>query len=216
MDDRRRELAKKSVAVLALLFLVNQLVPGIGLVLIPHEGVERPDPRREPLQENVDGAPQRIERRRGRDLVVVSRARYDIAAEVVGRDHYRAGVDGALIPWDLVLAWGKLVDPPYRSKIDYLKTSRFYNWSTGDGSLDLGYIGSHSANVHLIPGSSRIGSVLARVRTGNTVRLEGDLVDITGPDSFSWRTSLTRSDSGPGACETIYVTAITVGGKRYR
>jgi hypothetical protein len=48
------------------------------------------------------------------------------------------------------------------------------------------------------------------------VRLEGDLVDVYGPDGFVWKTSLTRTDTGPGACETLYIRAITIGTRRYR
>ena len=48
------------------------------------------------------------------------------------------------------------------------------------------------------------------------MRLEGDLVDIDGPSGFAWRTSLTRTDTGAGACETLYVRAVTIGTRRYR
>jgi hypothetical protein len=75
---------------------------------------------------------------------------------------------------------------------------------------------SQTANTHLVPGSSRVASALARVRRGDVVRLEGDLVDIDGPDGFAWKTSLSRTDTGAGACETLYVRALTIGTRRYR
>ena len=105
---------------------------------------------------------------------------------------------------------------PAWSHISFTQTGRFYMWSTRDASLDLGYIASHTANTHLIPASGRVASALARVRRGDVVRLEGDLVDIDGPDGFLWRTSLTRTDTGAGACETLYVRAITIGTRKYR
>ena len=77
-------------------------------------------------------------------------------------------------------------------------------------------VSSHSANTHLIPASGRIASALAHVRRGDVVRLEGDLVDVAGPDGFVWKTSLSRTDTGPGACETLYVRAVTIGLRRYR
>ena len=36
------------------------------------------------------------------------------------------------------------------------------------------------------------------------------LVDIPGPDSFTWSTSLRRDDVGNGACEIVYVEALDV------
>ncbi len=78
------------------------------------------------------------------------------------------------------------------------------------------YVASHTANTHLIPASGRIASALAHVRRGDVVRLEGDLVDVSSPDGFVWKTSLSRTDTGPGACETLYVRAVTIGLNRYR
>jgi hypothetical protein len=49
------------------------------------------------------------------------------------------------------------------------------------------------------------------------VRLEGWLVDIDGVDdrSFHWATSRTRTDEGPGSCETVYVTRLTLNHRVY-
>ena len=54
----------------------------------------------------------------------------------------------------------------------------------------------HSANTHVIPGDSRIGSQLAHLRVGQIVHLSGTLVDATRDDGMCLRTSLTRTDSG--------------------
>ena len=143
------------------------------------------------------------------------RATYDIAARVVAREHFWLGGLAGLIPWDFGLVWGRLVDEPLRSQISFFQTSRILFWSWKDSSLDQSYINSHAANVHVIPATSRVSGVLNRVRRGDYVRLEGDLVDIAGPNGFEWRTSLSRTDTGPGACETIWVRAITVGRRRY-
>jgi hypothetical protein len=60
----------------------------------------------------------------------------------------------------------------------------------------------------------RVAAAIAPVRAGDVVRIEGALVDISGPDGIDWKTSLTRTDKGPGACETIYVRAVMVGETR--
>lgn len=204
---------------LALLFLIalDDFAPTVGLLVIPHESASVPEPHPEPLQGDV--APGRgpwETKRYWTVFQLTPRASYDISARVVDRDLYRLGASGALIPWDLVLTWGRLVDEPYRSGIDYVHTTRFFNWGTTNGSLDLAYIPSHAANVHLITDNWRVAAALSRIRAGDVVRLEGDLVDIVGPDGFEWKTSLTRTDVGPGACETMYVRAVTVGERLYR
>jgi len=48
------------------------------------------------------------------------------------------------------------------------------------------------------------------LRPGQIVRLQGYLVDVRGPGGFAWNTSLTRSDTGDGACEIVWVEAVAV------
>lgn len=204
---------------LALLFLigVDDFIPFFALTLIPHEAVAMPEPHPEPVQGEVPAGLKPWDvARYGTTFRLNPRASYDISARVVDRDLYRFGAENALMPWDLVLTWGRLVDEPYRSKINYVHTHRFFNWGTSDGSLDMGYIAGHASNNHLIADNWRVAAALARVRAGDVVRLEGELVDITGPGGFDWKTSLVRDDSGPGACETMYVRAVTIGQRRYR
>jgi hypothetical protein len=50
-----------------------------------------------------------------------------------------------------------------------------------------------------------VRSQLARLRTGQVVHLSGVLVDAVRDDGAYIRTSLTRTDSGAGACEVMLV-----------
>lgn len=196
------------------LLCINRFLPGIPLALIPHRGVSRPDPRAEPIQVDRQAAAVPVSRR-FTTYSLTPRASYDISARVVARERFWAETPAGLIPWDFGLAWGRLVEEPYRSRIAFFQTSRFLFWSWKDESMDRDYIASHAANVHLIPATGRVGGVLDRIRTGDVIRMEGDLVDVAGPNGFTWATSLSRTDTGPGACETIWVRAVTVGRARY-
>jgi hypothetical protein len=37
-------------------------------------------------------------------------------------------------------------------------------------------------------------------------------VDVSAPDGWQWRSSRTRTDSGAGACEVIWVEDVELGG----
>ena len=50
---------------------------------------------------------------------------------------------------------------------------------------------------------------LDRVRTGELIHLEGFLVDASRPDGWRWHTSMTRDDTGNGACELVYVESVS-------
>jgi hypothetical protein len=214
VGGRAAAVLKAGAIALVALFAVDRFLPGLPLALLPSEGVARPNALKEPVQVEAEREPF-AETRGRRTFRIVPRAGYDVSARVGATERYRAGAAGALLPWDFVLAWGAATTEPAWSRISYLQTGRFYNWRTDD-SLDPSYVASHTANTHLIAATSTVAFALAHVRRGDVVRLEGDLVDAEGPDGFGWKTSLARTDTGPGACETLYVRAVTIGTRRFR
>jgi hypothetical protein len=62
--------------------------------------------------------------------------------------------------------------------------------------------------MHMIPADAATAKELGRVRIGDKVRIDGWLVEADAPDGWRWRSSLTREDSGGGACEVVYVCSI--------
>lgn len=215
MNVRSWNLLKTFLAIAFLALLVDRAFPEIPLAVLSHENVPPPDPLAEPVQRTGSGREPWTETHRGHEFTLTPRATYDVSARVASTERYWQGPAGALSPWDFVLTWGEVTREPYLTKVGYVQTGRFYNWSTSDGELDLAYIVSHSANTHLIPGSARIAAVLRRVRRGDVIRLEGDLVDVASPAGFAWKTSLLRTDAGDGGCELMVVRAATVGTRRY-
>ncbi len=69
---------------------------------------------------------------------------------------------------------------------------------------------SNSTNMHIIPSTPAIASRCKSLRTGALVHLDGDLVEATAPDQPAWRSSLTRTDSGNGVCELIWLKEISL------
>jgi hypothetical protein len=188
----------------------------LTLAVLHHETAPRPEVAQEPVQAADDVRPfEHVAG--GKRYRIVPRFRWDESARVMSEEPYSAGASGALIPLDWVLGWGPVVAPPYAGRIHYTQLTRFYLWGTSDGRLDRGTIVTHTANTHVIPASARLRRAAACVRKGDDVRLEGWLVDVDGIDneSFYWKTSVSRSDEGPGGCETVYLTRLTVNTRAY-
>lgn len=187
----------------------------LTLTVLHHETAQPPKVTEEPVQAAGDVKPfEHVAG--GKRYRIVPRFRWDESARVMSEEPYSAGASGALIPLDWVLGWGPVAAPPYAGRIHYTQTSRFYMWGTSD-NLDRGTIVTHTANTHVIPASARLRRAAACVRKGDDVRLEGWLVDVDGIDneSFHWKTSVSRSDEGPGGCETVYLTRLTVNTRAY-
>ena len=57
---------------------------------------------------------------------------------------------------------------------------------------------------------SMISKIIKNVRTGHVVALEGYLVKVDSQDGWWWRSSLTRNDTGNGACEVVWVNEVEI------
>jgi hypothetical protein len=169
----------------------------------------------EPIQASTDRHPFEIETRKGK-VTLDPRASFDASAVVTGDEHYRFDDGAFLVPVDLVMTWGKLPEEPYKSKVSYGQITRYYFWRTKGWDLDLHYIKTHSANMHMIPADDNVRRALLAVGTGDAVRVRGLLVNAQREDGFHWKTSITREDDGPGACELVWVEEIQIGRKVYR
>ena len=94
---------------------------------------------------------------------------------------------------------------------DISQSARFYSWRP-HGALPIAReaVITHSANTHVIPADPEVRAQLKRLRVGEVVHLDGVLVDALRDDGATARTSLTRSDSGAGACEIMLVESVAV------
>jgi hypothetical protein len=188
----------------------------IQLSLLHHAEAAAPETARDPIQE-PDGKKPFEFVARGKRYRLVPRFRWDEAARVLKEEPYTFDSASGLIPMDWALGWGPVLAPPYAGRIHYTQTGRFYMWGYSGGGLNRDTIVTHTANTHIIPATTRLRRAASCVRRGDDVRLEGWLVDVEGLDdpSFRWTTSVSRSDEGPGGCETVYLTRLTVGTRAY-
>jgi hypothetical protein len=139
-------------------------------------------------------------------------ARFEATAKVLGREDYRLDNESALSPTDLALGWGRMSDPQITAQLDIDQRGRWYHyrWSGLQPPIPLGEIITSSANMHFIPADANAAAALDRVREGQVVRFSGYLVEVSKADGWRWRSSLTREDSGGGACEIVLLEKLAV------
>ncbi len=137
-------------------------------------------------------------------------AGFSVAARVLSREDYDHGREADFSPVDLALGWGPMRDDAVLSKLDISQSGRFYRyrWS-GQAPIPQDEIVRNSANMHMVPSNSAVAAALDAVDAGDRVRIDGWLVQIEAKDGWRWRSSLTREDSGGGACEVIYVCGVS-------
>lgn len=136
-------------------------------------------------------------------------ADFELEARVLSREDYSLDAGAALAPTDLALGWGRMSDSAVIERLDISQSARFYSYRWHDAPpIPAAEIVRSSANMHLIPADGGIARELARVRVGDIVSLRGRLVEARRADGWHWRSSLTREDSGAGACELVLVESL--------
>ncbi|MFT3761751.1 MAG: hypothetical protein QM761_03870 [Pseudoxanthomonas sp.] len=136
-------------------------------------------------------------------------AGFSVDARVLSREDYRLGRESDLSPTDLALGWGRMADDAVLSGMSISQGGRFFYWRTpGEPPIPVAEITRSATNAHIIPADTAVARALAGVRKDERVRIDGWLVEARAADGWRWRSSLSREDSGAGACELIYVCAI--------
>lgn len=135
---------------------------------------------------------------------------FQLEARILGREDYYFDRGAKLSPTDLALGWGPMADPEVVRHIDISQRNRWYFWRAEQLPIERRQIELHSANMHLIPANPEVASTLAQLKEGQQIRLSGQLVRVDGDDGYSWVSSLSREDSGDGACELIWVEELVL------
>jgi len=159
----------------------------------------------DPVQREIDSAAV-IERGEFR---LRPRAEFDATVRILHREDYSLGSLASLMPTDFAVGWGPMSDSSVLAGIEISQANRFYFWRTASWPIGREEIESHSANWHLIPDNDAVRAVLSRLRAGSLVELRGRLVDVEGQEG-GMPTSLSRSDTGPGACEILLTSSARI------
>jgi len=133
-------------------------------------------------------------------------AAFVIDARVLHRKIYRYDSQASLAPVDVAVGWGPMSDQGVLDRLSISQSARFYFYEyKNPPPIPKDEIISHSTNMHLIPSTDAIASECKSLRSGELIHLSGLLVQATGPGIATWTSSLSRTDSGNGACELVWV-----------
>ena len=145
------------------------------------------------------------------DYRLTPRALFELRARVLSREDYRWDAGADLAPVDLALGWGGMSDQAVLDRIEVSQGARWYRtrYDYPAPMADREII-RQSGNMHMVPANAAIRARLKQIRRGDLVWLRGYLVDADHDSGFRWRTSLSREDTGDGACEVFYIERITI------
>jgi hypothetical protein len=156
----------------------------------------------EPAQIAISDAEQEIEHG---EYHLKPLARFTLDARILHRKTYGYDRGSKLVPLDLALGWGPMSNQAVLDRLKISQSMRFYWYAYQSPPIPKEQIISHSTNLHVIPATRAIAAFCKSLRQGELVHLEGELVEATGPEIGTWRSSLSRTDTGNGACELMLV-----------
>lgn len=187
----------------------------------------------EPIQKEI---PKEIVKTKinGVNVIIEKLASYDITGKVEAIEEYSTSFiasklgmksDGTAVidkisPRDLTLSWGEIALEENNNNIyckpDYT-AKRIVNIGFNSKLLnkyDKNKILTHVSNNHVITLNSGLKRVLMSVKENQIVRIKGYLVYVKTDDGTVWGpSSLTRSDTGNGACEIVLADEIIIMSK---
>jgi hypothetical protein len=129
--------------------------------------------------------------------------RYQQTVRVLGREEYRFGREAELSPMDIAVGWGVMAKPEIYRQFSITQSRRWYYWSADSLPISRREVEVNSSNIHLVPANPEIAGRLRRIKRDDVLAIGGTLIEVTAPDGWRWRTSLSREDTGEGACELL-------------
>ncbi len=146
---------------------------------------------------------------RFRDTQVIPLARYKIRARVIMVSNFGLGAESGLSRFDFVLGWGPMSDTRNLKQISFSHGYRQAMWTAENPPLPWNVLNEHACNLHAIPADDGIDRTLGKLGTDDIVIFEGYLVQTESSDGI-WTSSLSRQDTGDGACEVMWIEKVKI------
>lgn len=164
----------------------------------------------EPLQEDLSN--EDLKPFVKEEFTITPVKRYRISARILRRENYYFSETHEILPIDLVLGWNIMSDLKTikDNNIDISQSNRFYYWKIPSfEKIKREMIEINSANVHIGAINKEIKNELESLDKNDLIYFEGYLVNVVNnKNGYRFVSSLTRKDTGAGACEVFLITKV--------
>ena len=126
---------------------------------------------------------------------------------ILGSKIYSDDEQAKFSPIDYAVSWGLFAQPEIARHITVNQYNRYLNWKMDRVPVPIEQAKQMVSNMHIIPSNPQIAKAIKQVKRGDLVRLQGELVEVRDKDLI-WKSSLTPTDTGDGACEVFRVSSI--------
>ncbi|GAB01255.1 hypothetical protein ACT4_019_00830 [Acinetobacter sp. NBRC 100985] len=126
---------------------------------------------------------------------------------ILGSKVYRDDEQAKFSPIDYAVSWGLFANPEIARTISVNQYDRYLNWKMDKVPVPTDIAMQMVSNMHIIPANPEIAQQIKQVKRGDLVQLKGELVEVRDKD-LVWKSSLSPTDTGDGACELFRVNSI--------
>jgi len=203
------------------IFLVGLLASGYLYLVkdaLPDAAFYDLDRLRDPVQ-SVTRASSFTTRANDQQYLIVPRYDYELEGVIVSLHdaddfldiaHHRRWQDFINLR-DLCVVWGSNVESGVYRDMEFSNGTWTCWFSWPNREVASRFDATRLSNNHLLIDDDAVKQALLRAAPGDQIRLRGMLVEYSNPgNGFRRGTSVTRTDTGNGACETIYVNEFEV------
>ncbi|MET3136202.1 hypothetical protein AAKU61_000540 [Undibacterium sp. GrIS 1.2] len=153
---------------------------------------------------------------------------YDLVGLVVSKhdadtwwDYIHREWNDSLNIVDLCVVWGNNVKTNIYNEINFSSGQFTCNFSTSSDTAFAAFDQTAISNNHLLSDNPKLTKIMRSVQVGDQIHFRGSLAEYSHHHGFAFKrgTSITRTDTGNGACETVFVDSFEIiksGGKPWR
>ena len=179
----------------------NDLPRNVDFLPAVHDEPRQTATRTRPFEASFNGV----------DYLVEPEYAYDLAGMVVSYRHHDDNsrmhflANDHLNMLDVCVVWGDNAIGEHLHKINFWNGIFTCNVRTRDDEAWQAFRMEQLSNNHLISDADDIRDKVKRIRVGDQIRVRGYLSSYSSENGGKRGTSTTRTDTGDGACETVFV-----------
>jgi len=210
---------KKIIKVLLLISIILFVYSYFRKDNLPGKGDILDQLYQEPIQTETDAAPFTKEKG-GIVYNITPIYNYELYGLVVSYHHSKSWFDYYHEKWkdfinikDVCVIWGNNIETEVYKEMKFNSGSWtcYFKFKSGTSQEVWSKFKNDSgSNNHLLSDIEEVNEMIMNVEEGDQVYLKGYLVEYSSNEGFRRGTSVTRTDTGNGACETIYVTDLQI------